>query len=334
MLPSKAKQAVRHLVTQKRPGFLVGQPGIGKSDIVRQVADELGIGFIDMRLSLYDPTDLKGFPFPNRKTGRTEWLPLGTMPFEGEGILVLDELPNAPQSVLNAAYQLMLDRGIGEYKLPEGWAIMAAGNREGDRSGVNRMPSALISRLVYLPLETNVDEFALYAVPAGVKPDVLAYLYFKNSELNTFTPDTATQPYACPRTWMFVSNNIIEHGLPADIERELLVGTIGEGATHGFVAFRRMANELPTVEEILKSPKKARLPDQNNIGAMYSISTTLALNAVPKNFGDMLTYIERLPKEFHIMFVRDAGRRNNALSETEAFSHFIDKNRKLLMPSS
>jgi len=131
------------LVDQKLPTFLWGAPGIGKSSVVKQVAEAKGIGFIDLRLSLMDPTDLKGIPFYENRAHQAVWAPPSFLPREGSGILFLDELNTAAPSVQASAYQLILDRRVGEYELPEGWAIVAAGNRENDRGVVYRMPLPL-----------------------------------------------------------------------------------------------------------------------------------------------------------------------------------------------
>lgn len=334
MFPTEVKIAVTHLVQQKRPGFLRGQPGIGKSEIMGQVAKDLKMEFIDMRLSLYDPTDLKGFPSPDPVAGVTNWLPLGSMPQDpkSKGILFLDELPNAVQAVQSAALQLILDRGIGSYRLPDGWAIMAAGNRETDRSGVSRMIGSLTSRFVFIDVETSVTEFAKHAIVKGIRPDVLGYLRYKESSLNTFDPAKSAQPYACPRTWMFASDNILGYDLPKMIERELLVGTIGEGQTTELLAFIALADELPTVEEILKNPGRAKMPTK--IDALFSISTTLAMCAVEKTFPLMMTYVERMTKEFQCLFIRDSCRRLPALAETPTFSKWIVQNESLLINAS
>ena len=127
MRASDLTKSLKALVVQKVPTFLWGAPGIGKSSIVKQIADEKGLDFIDLRLALMDPTDLKGIPFYDKETHTALWAPPAFLPREGEGILFLDELNSAAPAVQSSAYQLILDRRIGEYELPDGWAIVAAG---------------------------------------------------------------------------------------------------------------------------------------------------------------------------------------------------------------
>lgn len=132
MYAKDLKKSLEALVAQKVPTFLWGAPGIGKSSIVKQIAQQKDVGFIDLRLALMDPTDLKGIPFYDKESHTALWAPPAFLPREGEGILFLDELNSAAPAVQSSAYQLILDRRVGEYVLPDGWAIVAAGNREGD----------------------------------------------------------------------------------------------------------------------------------------------------------------------------------------------------------
>ena len=331
MLPNNIKTVIKHMHKLRRPVFLRGSPGIGKSAIMQQATNELGIQLIDMRLSKYDPTDLKGFPDPDRKAKRTNWLPLGTLPYDqdSEGILFLDELTSAPLAVQAVAYQLVFDFAIGEYKLPPKWSVMAAGNKETDRAVVHRMSTALISRFVMIDVETNVEAFAHHNVPHGLKPMVLAYLNFQQTSLNTFDPATPAQSYACSRTWMFANDTIIDSELPTHIQRELLVGTIGEGTTTSFLNFCNLANDLPRMEDILAKPKTTRLP--TNVSAKFAVTTSLALSANLKTFSAMMQYITRLDKEMQCLFIRDAARRDPALAETKEFTAWLIENESLII---
>ena len=164
---SDLSKSISSLVEQKVPTFLWGAPGIGKSSIVKQIADETGVGFIDLRLALMDPTDLKGIPFYDKDSHTALWAPPAFLPREGSGILFLDELNSAAPSVQASAYQLILDRKVGEYELPDGWAIVAAGNRESDRGVTYRMPSPLANRFVHFEMEVDVNDWRLWAYKSG-----------------------------------------------------------------------------------------------------------------------------------------------------------------------
>ena len=333
MLPNDLKIAIKRKHKQRRPIFMRGSPGIGKSAIMAQVTDELGIQLIDMRLSQYDPTDLKGFPDPDRAAKRTNWLPLGTLPYdqESEGIIFLDELTSAPPAVQAVAYQLVFDFKIGEYTLPPKWSVMAAGNRETDRAVVFRMSTALISRFQIIDVETNVDSFSQYAIPQGLSPLILAYLNFQQTSLNTFDPSTPSQSYACPRTWMFANETFLDTELPNHIKRELLVGTIGEGTTTSFLNFCQLSNDLPDMATILKAPKTAKLP--SNISAKFAVTTSLALSANLKTYPAMMQYMIRLDKEMQCLFIRDSARHLPELAETKEFTVWLIENESLIIKS-
>ena len=169
MKASKITSAISALIDSKIPSFLWGPPGIGKSSIVKQISTAKSLQFIDLRLSLMDPTDLKGIPFYDKHEHHSVWAPPSFLPKSGEGILFLDELNSAPPAVQASAYQLILDRQVGEYKLPDGWAIVAAGNRETDRGVVYKMPTPLANRFVHLEMEVDVNDWKDWAFSTGIE---------------------------------------------------------------------------------------------------------------------------------------------------------------------
>src|SRR5574343_77497 len=190
MKPSKVKESLTHLAQRKRPVFLWGPPGIGKSDIVRSVAAEMKIELRDVRLSMLDPVDLRGFPTVSG-TGKAKsmaWVPPSFLPTKGSGILFLDELNNAPQAVQAAAYQLILDRRLGDYELPPGWAVIGAGNRAGDRAVVHTMSTALRNRFVHIDVEVDVDEWYFWAIKNGISDVTRGFIKFRPNLLHNFDP--------------------------------------------------------------------------------------------------------------------------------------------------
>ena len=159
MKPSAVSRALKSLlVGERQPVFIWGSPGTGKSAVLHQLVSELGIALRDIRALLLDPVDLRGLPFLG-KDGRSQWATPDFLPQDGEGILFLDELNAAPAMVQASCYQLVLDRKLGEYTLPEGWAIVAAGNRDSDRAATTRMPTPLRNRFVHLNFEVDVQEW-------------------------------------------------------------------------------------------------------------------------------------------------------------------------------
>jgi MoxR-like ATPase len=200
MKASKLTTALTALIEQKVPSFLWGAPGIGKSSIIKQIASEKDIGFIDLRLALMDPTDLKGIPFYDKESHTALWAPPAFLPKSGEGILFLDELNTAAPSVQASAYQLILDRRVGEYELPEGWAIVAAGNRESDRGVTYRMPSPLANRFVHFEMEVDVDDWRYWAYKKEIDDRVISYISYKTEHLFTFDAKSDVKSFATPRS--------------------------------------------------------------------------------------------------------------------------------------
>src|SRR5713101_2351598 len=223
MKASAVLKALRSLVCARQPVFLWGGPGYGKSSIVRKLAAILNIPLQDVRALLLDPVDLRGLPFLG-KDGRSQWATPDFLPKDGSGILFLDELNAAPAMVQASCYQLVLDRKLGEYTLPDGWAIIAAGNRDSDRAGTTRMPTPLRNRFVHLEFEVDMQEWSEWAIKAGVRPEVIAFLRFRAELLNAFDRDANAFP--SPRSWEFVSR-ILESQPEPSIEHELFAGAVG-----------------------------------------------------------------------------------------------------------
>jgi MoxR-like ATPase len=187
MKPSDIASSLQLLAQIQKPAFVWGPPGVGKSQIVAQVAALLGIRLIDIRAILLDPVDLRGLPTVEQ--GRAAWATPAFLPEDGSGILFLDELNAAPPLVQAACYQLVLDRAVGEYRLPDGWTVFAAGNREGDRAVTSRMSSALANRFVHLVFEPDLDDWSRWAMgPGDLRPEVVAFLRWRPELLHHFEP--------------------------------------------------------------------------------------------------------------------------------------------------
>ena len=330
MRPSAVKQSLKHLVTRKRPVFIWGPVGAGKSDIVAGVAKELGLELRDVRLNLVDPVDLKGFPVV-RGTGKSQtmaFVPPDFLPTKGKGILFLDEMNSAPQSVQAAAYQLILNRKLGDYELPDGWAVVAAGNRASDRSVVNAQPAALANRFVHIDFEVDVDDWYTWATQNGVSDITRAFIKFRSNLLHSFDPATNPRAFPTPRSWVFV-DDVLQSGLATDTEYELIKGTVGEGAAAEYIGFARMAKDLPTADEILAAPTKAPVPTEP--AAQYAVCTMLDKRATPETLTKLTAYTERLPTEFQVLFMRSAAMANRDLLKTKEYVAWIAKNQDVLI---
>lgn len=327
MKPSSIRTTLKHLVTVQRAAMLWGAPGVGKSDVVAQVAADLKIELRDVRLSLLDPIDLKGFPVISTTKKQMNWLPAGFLPTKGKGLLFLDEINAAPQSVQAAAYQLVLNRKIGDYELPAGWSILAAGNRASDRSVVHAMPAALANRFVHLDFDVSVDDWNIWAQTSGMHDDIRAFIQFRPALLHCFDAATNPRAFPTPRSWAFV-NDIYDQGLPQAEEFELIRGTVGDAASE-FSGFVRQIKDLPKVDAVLLDPEGTKVPA--NPAGMYAISVALDGKATPGNLERIMKYMTRLPVEFQVVFMRSAIRRDDKLTGTKAFQAWGIANQSCLV---
>lgn len=276
--PNNAKKSISHAMRKQRPVFLWGPPGIGKSDIVHQIGKNINAHVIDVRLSLWEPTDIKGIPYFNSNDNTMVWappseLPSAEMAAQHESIILfLDEMNSAAPSVQAAAYQLILNRKVGTYSLPDNVFIVAAGNREADKGVTYRMPAPLANRFVHLEMAVNFDDWFAWAADNRIHKDVVGYLTFSKKDLYDFDPKSPSRSFATPRSWSFVSE-LIEDELDADTLTDLVSGAIGEGLAVKFMAHRKVAASMPNPTEILEG--KVKELKKAEISAMYSLTVSL-----------------------------------------------------------
>ena len=273
--PKGAMKAIRKAIQTRRPTFLWGPPGIGKSDVVKQIGEQAGREVIDVRLALWEPTDIKGIPYYNSDKGTMVWAPPAELPTDPEStaIIFLDELNSAPPAVQAAAYQLILNRAVGTYKLPKGVDLVAAGNREGDRGVTYRMPAPLANRFVHLEMKVDFDDFQDWATLNKVHPEVLGYVGFAKQDLYDFDPKSPSKSFATPRSWVFVSELLQDDDCDNDTLSTLIAGAVGDGLATKFMAHRKIAGKLPKAEDILNG--KVKDLQIKEVSAMYSLTVSL-----------------------------------------------------------
>jgi len=273
--PNEAKRSLRKCVKIQRPVFMWGPPGIGKSDIVHQIGAEQEREVIDVRLSLWEPTDIKGIPYYNADMKTMTWAPPSELPTDPEStaILFLDELNSAAPATQAAAYQLILNRKVGTYVLPKGVSIIAAGNRETDKGVTYRMPAPLANRFVHIELRTDFDDWLMWATSNRIHEQVVGYVSFAKADLYDFDPRSSSRAFATPRTWSFVSELLDDDNLPENTLTDLVAGAVGEGLAVKFMAHRKVAKQMPKPEDILAG--KISKCDIKEISAMYSLTTSM-----------------------------------------------------------
>ena len=273
-----AKSALRHAFNKRRPIFIWGPPGIGKSDGIHQLGHELEAYVIDVRLSLWEPTDIKGIPYYNSNDNTMSWAPPVELPTEEFAaqykhiILFLDEMNSAPPAVQAAAYQLILNRRVGTYKLPDNVLVVAAGNREADKGVTYRMPAPLSNRFVHLELRVDFEDWLTWAVDNKIHKDVVGYLSFAKQDLYDFDPKTASRSFATPRSWQFVSE-LLDDDISDSTTADLVSGAVGEGTAVKFMAHRKVAGRMPNPTDILHG--KVKELKVKEISAMYSLTVSL-----------------------------------------------------------
>ncbi|HHD77746.1 MAG TPA: AAA family ATPase [Campylobacteraceae bacterium] len=321
MTPQSAKRSIAYLTERKVPLFLWGPPGIGKSSIVSQVAKEKGIGYIDLRLSLLDPTDLRGIPFFSTETEEAVWAPASFLPdnSQSEGILFLDELNTAAPMVQASAYQLILDRKIGEYTLPDGWAIVAAGNRESDRGVVFRMAAPLANRFIHLEMEASLTDWKAWALSREIDPSIIGFISYRPDALFTFDSAGESRAFATPRTWEYV-HEVLASQPDEDLLMPLISGAVGEELAAAFLGFRVVADELPDVDTIFEG-SCSEMPQE--AAALHMLSTALTMrvasNTASRKLNNLVAYTLKMPAEFAVMIIQDLRDRNIELDHLDSW---------------
>src|SRR3989338_7519878 len=264
------------------PVMLWGPPGVGKSQIIAQVAARHDVPMIDIRLSQMEPTDLRGIQF--RIEDRVEWAIPSMLPdakrHGPQGILFLDEVTSAPPSVSAAAYQLILDRRLGEYRIPAGWAIFAAGNRQGDRGVTYAMPAPLANRFSHFEVDVNLDDWAFWAYANGIDERLIGLLRFKPELIFDFDPArtlAGEMAFTSPRSWEFAHRALQKFGDHPEMLGGALAACVGHAAGIECAAWIDSLDRLPDFDAIIEG-REAAVPAE--IDLQYAVAAALAGRAL------------------------------------------------------
>jgi len=308
------------------PMFLWGPPGIGKSQIVAQVASELKLPLIDIRAVLLDPVDLRGVPSVDR--GTTRWNPPNFLPTEGEGVLFLDELSQAPDSVQSSLLQLVLDRRLGEYCMPEGWRILAAGNRVTDGTFSRKISKALGSRFAtHLELAVDLEEWCAWAIANQVPSEIIGFLRLRPDLLHHFDAKAQGNSFPCPRVWANVGQFLGK--LPVEAELPFFAGALGFGPAAEFTSFLKIYRDLPDIESIMLDPDNSEVPEEPSV--LYALCGAMSRGISVDNATPAFRYMRRLPAEFQVVWLRDALQAEPKLAVSGEFSSWARDNGDLLL---
>jgi hypothetical protein len=312
---AQAHKSIVRAFNKNRPLFLWGPPGIGKSDLVRSITQELGGIMYDCRLGQMEPTDIRGIPFYNKDIGKMDWAPPIDLPDEETAsqypivVLFMDEMNSAAPSVQAAAYQLVLDRRVGKYHLPKNVRIIAAGNRESDKGVTFRMPTPLANRFVHQEMRVDFESWQQWAVLNNIHKDVVGYLSFAKQDLYDFDAKSSSRAFATPRSWTFVSE-LLDDSDDDNTTMNLIAGTVGEGLAVKFMSHRKVAGKMPKPEDILSG--KVKDLKVKEVSAMYSLVISMCYelkdavqNKVPeKDFNNMAdNFLAYMMKNFETELV-------------------------------
>lgn len=355
--PDVLRQCLLSNIRISRPAFIWGNPGIGKSDNVRQLikhfkAEGKKALLIDVRASQLDAVDTRGVPFTYEITStetdivsrRTGWAIPDLFPSAEEAaqydiiILFLDELNNAPLSVQAALYQLVLDRQLGAYTLPENVKILAAGNLETDRGATTRMATPLADRFFHYELLVDGDAWERWALDAGVHVAVISYRRWKPDHLHEFDPKSKSKAQATPRGWEYVSDALIDieaHGVNGAVELAMITGKLGYAIGTTFVGFLRIYRNLQDPDAVLLDPVAASISDDPSVN--WALCGALADRVSESNIDRLVTYAERLRDdrnvgpEFMTLLMRSAAIKNPKIQTTRGFIKWASDNPDVLI---
>lgn len=326
--------------------MLWGQPGVGKSQAIRQIAKNIEektnkkVNICEVRLLLFNPIDLRGIPVANSDKTLAIWLKPQIFQMDKSdnviNILFLDEISAAPQSVQSAAYQITLDRTIGEHKLPDNCLVIAAGNRVSDKSVAYKMPKALANRLMHFNISTSFNNWKKWAIHSNIHPMVVGFLAFRPDLLNTFDSSNEALAFATPRSWEMVSNilNTIDDDL--DKVYSLVSGLIGGGIAYEIRTWSKVYQNLPKVEDIFLG-KNIDVP--KNVSEIFAICSMM-VRYVKNNKYDLygiansIKYASKFPKDFSILLIEEYmsidKEYNKKLLMLPEFSRWLNSNANAL----
>jgi hypothetical protein len=313
------------------PVMLWGPPGVGKSQMVAQIAARHAVPVIDIRLSQMEPSDLRGIPFRDQANNCVEWAVPAILPNEARhgssGILFLDEINSAPPSVSAAAYQLILDRRLGEYRVPPRWAIFAAGNRQGDRGVTYTMPAPLANRFSHFEVETHLDDWVSWAYRNGIDERVIAFLRFRPELLFDFDPAHNPVAFPSPRSWEFAHRGLRKFEDHPELLQGTLQACVGPAAGIELTAFVNSLDQMPDLDAIVEGKE---VPVPREIDLQYAVAAALVGRAIrarqdadaQRVIGNILVYAGRFPqREMGVMLVSDLHRAiGNDLFDVPAFT--------------
>jgi hypothetical protein len=322
------KETIKSLFPIQRTICIEGSPGGGKTTIVQQAAEELGVPCIERHMPTMLVEDF-GILFPETGSDMLHYKLPDWFPVKGKaperGILLFDDRNQAGPDLQKVLANICQARTLHGMPMPDGWQVISTGNRQSDRAGANRVLSHLRNRETAYELETHLDDWTSWAINNNVKSEVVSFIRFRPNLLHDFDPQRDQN--ATPRAWVEGVSNVLGTVSP-EAEYESFKGAVGEGAAAEFVGFMRIFRKLPNPDAILLNPTTSDVP--HDPATLYALSGALAQRATESNFERVCTYSERMPPEFSVLTVSYAARRNPDLANTQAFTKWSINHQNVL----
>jgi hypothetical protein len=329
---AQAKPLVMDALKANLAIMLKSSPGLGKSSLAKEIADEHELELIDIRLSQMDPTDMSGLPM--KQGDRAVYLPISNFPLEGDPLpkgkngwlLLLDEINSAPLAVQAAAYRLILDRELGTKPLHKRVAVMAAGNLTTDKAITNRLSTAMQSRMIHLTLEADVQAWMNWANKNDIDHRIKSFIEFKPDLLHKFDPNHNDETYPCPRTWEFMSKLTKPHAELSEDRIALYAGTIGEGPAREFFTYTKIFGQIAKIEDILKNPDGIKVPEET--GTQFAYTGMIAHYMNEQNAEPLMRFLKRFTIDFQVICLRSLLTSKVNMREHAVIREWIRENAK------
>lgn len=337
--PAKMTTAIERTLLKGLVPYMQASPGVGKSSLYRQLAKKWNLKLIDVRLSQCAPEDLNGLPF--RNGNKAEFLPFSNFPIQGDELpvevndkgeithrydgwlILLDELSSAPKAVQAAAYKLILDQEVGIHKLHDKVMLCSAGNKATDKAVVIQQSTALQSRLIHFELEVSHQDWMRWANQNKLDSRLLGYLSYRKGALHDFNPSHQDKTFPCPRTWEFVARLVEDRPELDDIDAACIAGAVGDGKGAEFVQFARLAENVPTIQQIMADPVGTDVPREASY--KYFVVSALMDHAEKDNLDKLFVYLDRMDEEFQVIFLRGAAQRDPTLRSHKTYATHLTK---------
>jgi hypothetical protein len=327
MKPSTIANVLPELINDGISVLVHGKAGIGKSSVVKQVTKTMKRDLYDLRLSQLSEVDLRGLPMHDPKTKQAVWYPPNFLPKPDAkpSVLFLDEINKAHPAVLSAAYQLILDRRLGDYRLPDNCGLIAAGNTVSDRGDIHTIPAPLNNRFIHIDFELDPEDWQRQASADDVTPAIRAYHRLKGgAALHVFDAAINPRAFPTPRSWYTVDKIHKNKKYTASERVQLVAGTIGEGESAAFHTFLNELTNMPDIDSILLNPKEAKLPGSQSV--MHTVVTTLVDKCRAANYAKLMVYIERLQTEMQVVFNRHVVIKDHNITSRKEYIDWCLKN--------